>query len=297
MPVQILTTNFLRALQDTANEDGLGFPGFTKFHDIRVSEGGAKRRKGMAPLDRAANNLKSIDLNGSSQYIDIPLDTRPTTLMGTKFTIEGLIAPDVVTGTNPIIDWGVTTPAFLVDTASSKLRVRIWDSSAALTTLTSSSDLPTTTVSFQVVRDGASLTLRMDNVVEDTGTMDATKLLRTPVGNIRLGYDGTDFFNGKLDYIRLLGVVRSDHIDDRLRFPDPRCQYVLYDADFNLTSDGHCIDRSRFGNTGLQVNSPSETTALAHQTAPVMAIHHTETRSGEGKLVTVAGQFIYAGTV
>jgi len=298
MTVFLTTVNFNRGLQDTHIEDALGFPGWSKFHDVRVSEGGAKRRKGIARLARSGTNIKSLTHNGINRLTSYPVDARVITLMGTKFTLEGLIDPNAV-ATTAIWEYGSTTLSFSIDTSSSKLRVRIWDSAASLTTLTSTDNVPTSAVSFQIVRDGATLTLRIDGV-EDTGaakTMHATNALRTPVGSVRMGYDGSNYFDGEFDYFRIFSVARTNHNDDRLRFPDPRASYVLYDADFKATAELHIIDRSRFGNTGLHSGSASQATALAHQTSPVTLIHHTETRSGEGKLVTIAGRNIYAGQV
>lgn len=298
MKRQVISANFMRGLVDTPDEDGLPFPSWTKFYDWRVSQGGAKRRKGLYKLARVTQTIEALTLNGSSQYVTVPLDARPIAKMGTRFTIEGLVSPTAVTGTNPILDYGATTPSVVIDTASSKLRVRVWDSGDVLTTVSSTDNLPTTTTSFQLVRDGTALTLRLDNSVTsgNTGTMSALAL-RTPVGDIQIGYDGTDFFPGDIDYLRGFAAARSNHNDDLRRFADPLAEEVVFDWDFSVTANDLIYDRSRYGNTGATTGSPSSTTALAGQFAPVQGIHHLRNRSGEGRVLIVAGKSIYEGTI
>ena len=297
---QIVTANFLRGLQDTAQEDGLPYPGWSKFFDLRVSEGGARRRLGLARVARATTDNKSLDfVAATSHYVDIPMDTRVWAL-GPQFTIEGLVKLDAVSGTLTYLYAGVTTLSVVIDTASSKLRLRVWDSAASTTTLASTDDLTTSATPFQIVRDGASLTMRLNNsaTAGGTATMSATLSLRTPSGAVRLCRDtSTNYLDGQYDYLRVLKVVRANHRDAWLRFPDPRAPYVLADYDFNQTAVGHIVDRSAFGNTGRVFNAPSVATALCAQTDPVSLIHSYRTRSGERRVLVVAGNNLYNGVV
>lgn len=273
-------------LNDSALEDGLPLPEFVTFQNYRIGKG---RRGGVVRQDVSpTTGHVAQSLNGSTQYVSYPVDTRVWGYDGTRWTLELLIDMGSVSGTQPILEAGTTTPSISVDVSSGFYRVRIWDSSATLTTLLSTSAASTDPVSLQVVRDGAGLTLRVDNVAEDTDTMSATNGLRTPVGDLRVGNDGSSFGNVTVDYFRLLGVARADHADRLVRFPDPRAAYVLADYGDDLT-----VDRSRYENNGTTTGSPPTTTALSHQASPVFAIAPYLTQDGEAKILIQAGPDLY----
>ena len=295
---QVFTENFLRGLVTTASEDALPFPGFKTFQDIRVSEGDAKRRKGIVRLARASSDNKSLTLtSASSQYVAIPVDTRVWRL-GTQFTIEGVVKPTVVTGTRTIVYAGVTTPSVVIDFTATTLRLRVWESDATLRTL-SITAAANETHEFQFKRDGATLSVslyRDGSSAVNTGslTMDATNLLRSPVGEVRLGRDSsTNYFDGQLDILRSFGIARADYLDGLLRFADPRAGYVLSDYDFKVTADDIIVDRSRFQNHGETSASPTSTTALGFQTSQGELIHGYTTRSGEKRILYVAGGLVH----
>ena len=279
-------------------EDGRRATEFTKLQNARLREGAIKRRLGSVRLDGAATEAKAVDLDGSADYYSCPVDTRVWEL-GTRFTVRGIIDADSKTGTRPVLDVGHTTPSIVIDTASNKLRVRVWDSAAALTTVTSTDDLPTgATTSFFFTRDGASLSLQIDNGTADTGTMDATNALRAPVGNLYIGYDGTNFFDGTVDSVDLFKRVLPHNRDRLLRSVDPMLDpSCLMSMDMNDTADGFIKDRSRYRNHMRENGSPTEVSALAHTPAPVWAIHSFRSAEGGSLVYVEAGGLPYVEKV
>ena len=175
-------------------------------------------------------------------------------------------------------------------------RVRFWDSAAALTTLTTSADALESATSLQIVRDGSSLLLRVDNGTETTGSVDATNLSRAPVGNLRIGRGAsTDYMDGDLDYIRMFSYARSAHPDSRLRLPQSRSPAVLCNYDFKMEDSLYVQDRSRFENTVGVFNSPTAATALAIQSPGVDGIRmYRDADNAKQMLVCHGGQFVHA---
>lgn len=292
---QVFTDNFLRGLQTTAHEDGLPFPGFSVFENARVSDGRLRRRSGMALAGAFGNDNGSLDFDAaSSEYILIPVDTRVWALPVT-FTLEVLVAPDVVTGTRPVLYAGATTPSLVVDTdGSSNWRVRFWDSSATLTTLTAAA--ATTDRRLQVVRDDTTLTLRIDGTDADSDAVAAGLSSRTPAGNVLIASDGTNYYDGKIDYLRLFGIARTHQRDGFQRFPDPRCSYCLADYGMEANANDIVRDRSRLGNHGKAQNTPTAAAALCDPAAPVRAIRHYQDQ-GRGRLLVVAGGRVHVVSV
>ena len=276
-------------------EDGRRATEFVSLQNARLREGAIKRRPGSVRLDVAATEAKAVDLDGSADYYACPVDTRVWEL-GTRFTIRALIDADDKTGTHTVLYAGTTTPSIAIDTASNKVRVRVWDSAATLTTVTSTDDLPTdATTSIFFTRDGASLSLQIDNGTADTGTMSATNALRTPVGDFHIGRaTGSTLFNGTVDSLDLFNRVLSHNRDRLLRWPDPMADRTcLMSMDMNDTTDGFIKDRSRYRNHMREQGSPSEVTALAHNHAPVWAIQSFRASSGGSLVYVEAGGLPY----
>ena len=229
-------------------EDGRRATEFVSLQNARLREGAIKRRPGSVRLDVAGTEAKAVDFDGGVDYYTCPIDTRVWAL-GTRFTIRAIIDADDNTGTETVLYAGNTTPSIAIDTASNKLRVRVWDSAAALTTVTSTADLPTNaTTSIFFTRNGASLSLQIDNGTADTGTMSATNSLRTPVGLVAVGRvtGGGSAFDGTIDSIDLFNRVLPHNRDRLLRWPDPYADRTcLMTLDMNDTANGIITDRSR----------------------------------------------------
>lgn len=292
-------TNFSRGLQTKGLEDGLPFGDFVEFLNVRVNQGVAKRRPGRAVIATATTGAKSMDFNGSTDYLEMTEDAGPWGGLGTKFTIEGLIQPDTLTGTPPIFEAGITTSPVIIDISSSKIRVRVQDSATTVTTVTSTDDDVSTSVptSFQFTRDGADLSLRVNNGTADTGTMHATNALIDTAGVGRIGRDGAEYFDGKMDYLRLFSIVKTDHNDRLVRFPDPKVDYCLADYDFLSVAfgsmDALVKDSSRYVNHAAINGTPSAATSLCHSNTHLQLVHEYQTRGRTRKALVISGGIPY----
>ena len=287
--------DFHRGLQTKANEDGQAPNEFQEFPNVRVDRGTIAARRGMARVLNTGSLNKALGFTAANtDYLTAAVDPRPWTL-GTQWTVEALVNLDSKSS-GTLLYVGTTTPTLVIDLSSNKWRVRVWDSAATLTTVTTAADAVTgSATSIQVTRDGATVTVRIDNDVTDTGSMSASLLHRAPAGDLRVGADATPatHIDGVVDYIRAFSVARENHNDRLLRFPDPRSEVVLADYDMNATADWIVKDRSRY-EAALQAPSskePVEVTALCHQTASVRGM--TYYVDGDGKkyaLVLAGGQ-------
>ncbi len=288
--------DFSRGLQTKAVEDGQPLPDFQVFANARVSYGTAAARKGMVRVARPSSGVESMDfVAASSMQLAAPVDTRVWTL-GQKWTLEVLVALDDKTLTNTVLYAGHTTPSLVIDTSSSKWRVRHWDEDATLTTLTTSADALESATSLQIVRDGTSLLLRVDNGTETTGSVASGKVSRTPVGDLRMCRGAsTDYFDGDYDYIRLFSYARSAHPDSRMRLRDSRAAAVLANYEMLLTDSMYVEDLSRFENTVGAFNSPTSTTALAHQSNGVDGIfQYRDSDNKKQMLLCTGGRYIHS---
>lgn len=280
-------------LNTTGLEDGRDLTEFVSLQNFRLTKGAIRRRGGSARLDVATDGTNAMTFNGSSQYVEVAIDTRVWTL-GTKFTVRIIANPTTNTGTAPLLRAGVTTPSIEFTTASSKLVVNVWDSAATKTTVTSTDDMPTSTFTAFLTRDGASLSLKIDNGTADTGTMDATNVLRTPVGSLEIARDGTNYYTGVIDSIDLFGSVLSSNADRLLRWPDPFLMPSCL-ASYHMDADSNQIvkDLSRWWNHGRTQGTPTEVTRLSHQQAPIWAILPYRNRSGQQRVFVKAGSVPY----
>ena len=150
----------------------------------------------------------------------------------------------------------------------------------------------------QLTRSAATLSAKLDNGAAVTGTMSATLSVRTPVGNLRIGVDDTtNFFDGTIDYVRALSVVKSNHNDRLIRLPNPRAEYVLADYDLKQSAGGLVYDRSRYENHLVATNTPAEIATLCHNPAMVRALTMTRNIATNRKelLVCAAGKYYIAG--
>jgi len=291
--------NFSRGLQTKAVEDGLPLPDFTTFANVRVSDGSAAARTGRVGLSRAGTTTYALDfVAASSQYLAAEIDPRVWTL-GTEFTLEILVSLDDKTLNNTVLYAGHTTPSIVVDTSSNKWRVRFWDSAATLDTITTTADALETTQSLQITRSGSTLTLRVDNDVETTATLDASLLSRTPVGDLRVGRGAsTDYLDGDLDYIRMFSNARSAHADRLMRFPDSRSSVCLANYGMELSaSGGYVVDDSRYENTLEPFSTPTATAALAHQSPGVDGIFPYRDADNKKQVIVANGGSIYHAEV
>ena len=281
-------------LNTRANAFGLEPLECPEFFDVVVKGRDFERRNGMFRSGYfAPGDLKAMDFDsGSSEAVAVPIDTRVWTL-DTQFTIECLVEPDGTGDNQAVFYAGVTTPSSALDTLSGSYRWRIWDSAATLTTVTVGTVTQDAVTSIALVRDGASLTSRLNNAAAGTGTMSATLATRAPVGDLRIARNGgSDYFDGTIDYLRGYGMVRANHADRLLRNPDPCASYVLFDYDFNADSTV-VLDRSVYENHGIAVNTPTEVASLCHNYAPIRAMRLYVDHQNQKYLAVQAAGSIY----
>jgi hypothetical protein len=280
-------------LNTRANAFGLEPLECPEFQDVVVKGRDFTRRDGFSRAGvLAPGDLKAMDFDsGSSEAIAVPIDTRAWA-MGTQFTIECLVELDGTGDNQAVFYAGATTPTMALDTSSTNWRWRVWDSAGTLTTVTVGT-AAASVQSIQLIRDGSSLTTRLNNAAGGTGTMSATLSTRTPVGDLRIARNGgSDYLDGTIDYLRGFGVVRSSHNDRLLRFPDPCASYVLFDYDFN--ADGTTVlDRSVFENHGVAANTPTEVASLCHNYAPIRALRMYVDHQNQKYLAVQASGTVY----
>lgn len=285
--------------QDTAAEDGLELPLCRLVQNFRIGEGVAKRRKGMQRFARASLTNSAPNLDGSTDYYTVNLDTRVHTLKK-AWTFEALVKPDTFTVQRPI--WDVAHAADyslrVYVTTAGKVEAKVQDSAATVTTLTSATTYSTsTTLAIQVVRDGTALTLRVNGATEDSHTMADLNCL-APGGRLYIGRDNSaNLWDGVIDFVRCLGVVLPDQRYGMIRWPYPRAEAVLWDYEMeeeNSATD-RCNDRSRFENHATSTSDPSYSTAnaLCAQSQPVFCIAPFVNNDAKQFLLSSAGNYLY----
>jgi hypothetical protein len=293
---------FAAGLQTTGLEDGLPLPAFKEFQNVRVDRGAAKRRKGIVRVDRATNGStvytsKCFDLNGTDQYAEIPKDTRVHD-MKRAWTLGALCRPDSLAAQCPILDvahasdYGVV----LYVTTGGAVVAKVQDSAATVTTLTSATTYSAgTELAIQLVRAETALTLYVNGASEATGSI-ADLDGKTPGGNLYIGRDNAgNYFNGPIDYVRLLSFAWTDVAYGRIRLPDSRMRYVLMDYAVQESVNGtsRVDDRSRFENHATHYNTPTEIDALCVQDLPVTCIASWLDSDAKERLLFGAGGSLY----
>lgn len=264
-----------------------------EFTDLRVLGKDALRRDGIVRVGRVTGNASALDfVAADSEHIAIPIDTRVWAL-GKQFTIEVAVELDGTGDNQAVFYAGATTPTMALDTLSGNWRWRVWDSAATLTTVTVGT-ATTSTQTIQLIRDGASLTSRLDNVAGGTGSMSATLSTRTPVGDLRIARNGgSDYLDGTIDYVRGFGKVKADHNDRLVRCVDPCASYCLFDYDGNVDANAVYYDRSVYENHGTATNSPTEIATLCHNPAPVRALAMFTSETNQKYIYVEAGGAAY----
>lgn len=298
MPRSLQPIFSFSGLNTKANETGLDPMDCTALQDMRVVGKDLIQRLGIVRVGQVAGTAKALDFTAaSSDMLSCAVDTRPWTL-GLNWTVEMALEPDSTAGTQGILTVGSTTPALILDIAATDIRLRVWDSAAALTTITVGA-AATAVQTVQVTRSGATVSTRLNNGTAVTDTMSATNLLRAPVGDLRVARDnGANYYDGTVDYLRLLSYTKSNHADRLIRHPSPRAEYVLADYDFNVSAGGLTYDRSRYENHLLATNvaAGDEVTSLCHGPDPIRALSMGVEQNNRKQLLVCAGGSYYLAT-
>lgn len=306
METQIQTVNFFRGLQTTALGSGLEFPSWTVFENVGVDQGVARRRLGRVVVDRGASNQSAMALVGASgQRVDIQTSNAHT--LGKEWTLELLFKVSSVTGTQTIVGFGAAANwPFHIYLNGTTLTVVLKNSAGTSLTVSSTATIALNdTIALQIKRSAADVvTLTHFTIsgagvgsrvtVTDTSSTLAGLAMYDPSVEMHIGsFNGANNpWTGTIDYFRGFNVCRSGHKDGFMRWPDPWCSYCLWDYDFKQTSS-KITDRSRWGNNGLAVNTPTDATTLALQTAPVQAIVPYVIRGGTQRLFVMMGGGVY----
>lgn len=296
----------LGGLSTTGLEDGLEQPRLTQFQNFRVDQGVAKRRGGTARLARASTSQYLIyDLDGSADYVQVPLVASIHTLKK-LWTWETLAVADSYATNNKTL-FGVAHATdysliayFVVTTGA--IEAKVQDSAGTVVTLTSGNTYSTGTVcAVQVVRDGTSLKLRVNGVLEDSDTM-ADLDCKAPGGDLYIGRNNTfTGFDGRIAYNRCEQVAKVDQRMGLHRLHDPRNPIVLWD--YLMFSDAtggteRVDDRSRNENHGTAVSLGSAaTTCLTVPTQPCTGIAAWTDAQASQRLFIGAGRLLQQQTL
>ncbi len=292
MRSHIQRDNFSRGLQTKSREDGKALPDHEEFRNVRTGKGGAYRRGGRAAVHQGLSDDAKAFTFGGTDHASEEVDTRVWGL-GRIWTIEAACTPSSVSGSPCLVYAGHTTPSVVIDVSGGFWRARIWDSAATLTTLTSTTAAAASAVTLQVVRDGAAVSLLVDNVEEDTDTMSATLNLRTPVGDLRVMRGAsTDYLAGDFDYVRVFDVARTDHADRLIRYPNPRARSVR--ANYMCRSDKttRILDLSRFENHLTITGTIASATSMLHNGTSCQGVHAYLTRDGNRRILVPGGGLV-----
>lgn len=283
-------------LSTKADPTGLPLLECVHVQDMRLVGMDLVERLGIVRIGKLSYGGSAGDLTAaSSEDYANTIDSRVWAL-GLYWTVEFTIEADATAGTIGVICAGHTTPAMIFDITGGDIRFRVWDSAGTPTTITVGA-ASTSTQTVQVTRSADVLTTRLDNGTPVTGSMSATLDVRTPVGDLRIGRDdGSNYFDGTIDYVRVLSIVKADHSDRLVRLPNPRAQHVLADYDFSVTGT-LVYDRSRYENALIASNTPGSTTSLCHRPAPVRGISMLTDKNFKRQLAIVSGGSYYTAAV
>lgn len=281
-------------LNTRASATGLPLLECVTLQDMRVVGRDLVQRKGIARVQQMSGNMSAgAFVAASSMMYSNTIDSRVWAL-GLYWTVEFAMSLTSASGTQGIVTAGHTTPAMIFDVTGGNIRVRVWDSAASSTSITVGA-AAASVQTVQLTRSGATLSARLNNGTAVTGTMSATLNVRTPVGDLRVARDdGSNYFGGTFDYLRAFSIVKSNHNDRLVRHPAPRASYVLADYDFKKSAAGLVYDRSRYENHLIGTNTPTETTSLCHNPAPIRGLSQSvDATTNRKQLLVMAGGSYY----
>jgi hypothetical protein len=281
-------------LNTRATATGLPLLECTALQDFRVVGRDLVQRKGMVRVGQVTGNQSALDFAAaSSESLANTIDTRAWSL-GLYWSLEFVIEPDTVAGTQGLMYAGHTTPAMALDITGGNIRYRVWDSANTLTTVTVGT-AATSVQSVLVTRSGATISTQLNNGTAVTGAISATLDVRAPVGELRVANDETgNFYDGTICKFDLFSIVKSHHKDRLVRCQSPRASYVRASYDFNVSAGLLAYDRSRYEAHLIAANTPTEITTLCHNPAPIRGLSMTPDAATKRKsLLVMAGGSYY----
>jgi len=297
------THSFLRGLETTGLEDGTELPAWSVFQNVRLDQNAAKRRAGMQRIATCSNPNSALTFNGTTQGVYFP--SHAAFNLGRYWTVKGMFKPADTTGTQDICGFlHATNWPFRVymDTSTLKAKVGL---TGGTVTLTGGTVTASATNTFMLTRrvdpdDSSQYELSLwTNGVQNTPTTAALDTTIAPAVNFQVAYSNdTNYFAGDIDHICILSVCLTTAEWARMRIPNPKMPFVVFDAPMQVAdaSTKRVDDRSRHRNHGTAKGVPSSATTLAVQTAPVTLLAQRLDYAGEQRLdICAGGKFYLAG--
>ena len=298
MPVTKIVETSFSGINTRAPSTGLPLLECVDLREFRVVGKDLVQRKGMVRVNQMTGNQTALTFTAaSSMALSNAVDSRVWKL-GLYWTVEVAFQLTSASGTQGLVTAGHTTPSLMLDVTGGSIRCRAWDSAGTATTITVGT-ASTSVATVQVTRSGATLSTRLNNATAVTGSMSATLLGRTPVGDLRVMQDdGSNFGGGVFDKLDVFSIVKTDHNDRLVRLAAPRAGHVLASYDMNLEAGPLVYDRSRYGNHLIAANTPVEATSLCWNPAPVRGLSMMNDPSVNRKtLLVMAGGANYVANV
>lgn len=273
-------------------------PAWRSFDEANVSGGGNQRRFGKVKLYQFPVTATVVDFDVTNDRIDLP-SVAALTVLGTRFSVECLFNTDTLSALRAVLgDFsGTGAPIKIVHATSGVVTVTFRDSSGNTTQLSSAAVAAGTDVRLLATRNGAALSLYVNNAAAVTGTMNATNPMAT--GRMSLGtVNGSNWYDGRIDYLRFLNTVETSNRNALLRLPNPRADNVIADYLVTLDSNGYCLDRGPGEYHGESQGSPASTgIPLCVNPDPVMGLGSNVDKSGKRQFYAVVGSRVYPYTL
>jgi hypothetical protein len=296
--------DFRQGLGTTKPEQSGSALPFEDFYDAIATNGALTRRKGMVRVARITPSAGPYcgDFDATNDVVTVLHDSRVWDLDGiAAWTLEILCSTDTLSSQRPIFARSSATPDINIyadSTSGGRVVADLLDSANATTTLQVTGIAATTLCAIQLIKhDADSFTLRV-NGSSSTGTL-ASGALKDLSSSLLIGKDfSSNFYDGKIDFVRLLSIVRADQRDGWCRLHNPQARYVL--ADYNIEQDAndYILDRSPYGNHAIETGGLATSTAsLAVHPVTIQAIAPVKTSGNARKVVVMAGGRMFGSTV
>lgn len=264
--------------------------------NIRTDRGGGVSRNGKFRIGRFTTTAAVADFNGTTHKINLVNDSRLWPL-GLVWTVEFLARADTLTGDHYILGGsGANAGLRIKQTSASTLVVVVRDSATTETTLTLTGMAVSTIIGGQVIRNRGGLTLKA-NGSSTTGTMSATLLLDAQGTPVIGAHNATDFYDGRIEFVRGFSSVRANQQDGWARLLNPRTPSVLFDYVCEVDANNYVIDRGSLGLHGAaQAGLASGGATIADNHAPVLGIGVAGDQDVMRKLYVRVGDRVYPAT-
>lgn len=271
--------------------------------NIRTSSGNSAVRTGMKRLVVIApdDTAKIIDADGSNDKATTPYTPAEVFPLGTQWTVEFLCQADTLSGDHYIIgDTGASSALKIKQTSSNTFVATVTDSAVTSTSVTSGATATVGTVcAVMLTRNGATLSLYVNNAAAVTATMSATNPLLGPHSALSFyANNNANFYDGRIEFFRAFKTVKTTQADGWYRLANPLAPDVICDYVFEIDAGtGYVLDRSRFENHLTVAGTPATTsTLLGHAPVPVQSIAPMLSRDSGRRVILTARGLVYSGT-